>query len=130
LRDTTFRNARSNFSCVASAPISRAMSMKRFDSAGSSGGHTPIGIIRQITESCLGSACADDRCRRLRCLSAEACFTRLAATRPRIGKAFALCPDERAIGALQVVNPKSNAVVVTEIEFRSVAVQVGSLTWK
>src|SRR5205814_8588649 len=34
---TTLPNARSNSSLVASAPISRAISMKRFDCSGSSG---------------------------------------------------------------------------------------------
>lgn len=48
LGGTTFLNARSNVLASASAPISRAILMKRFDCAGSSGGGLGLRAIRSI----------------------------------------------------------------------------------
>src|SRR5712671_1360641 len=45
-------------------------------------------------------------------------------TRRRIGQALALRPEKQAISAGQIINSESDPVVVAEIEFRSVAMQV------
>ena len=48
------------------------------------------------------------------------------ATSCLIGEPFALCADECAISAFQVINPERDPVVVPEIEFSGIAVQVSS----
>ena len=47
------------------------------------------------------------------------------ATRRRIGQAFALYAEKRAIGSFKIVNPESDPVVVSKIELGSVAMQMG-----
>src|SRR5207302_5061860 len=122
----TLRNTRSKLGLGVSAPTSRAMSMKRFDCAGSSaGGFGLRGMDAAYTRadhssnsgnsSWRGSWFVRNRLRLWRAL--ERRRERPSDTRRRIGKTFAFCADEDAIGAGQIIDAKRDPVVVTEIEF-------------
>src|SRR6266446_7788795 len=71
-----------------------------------------------------GSVCDDARGRRLLGRALKRRLARLAATSCSIGEPFALGAFDGAIGAFQVIDPEGNPVVVPEIEFGGVAVQM------
>ena len=115
---------------VSSAPISRAMSMNRFDSAGSSGfgfGRRGIGTAYTAADhssngsrSCRGSPVLGDRfwCRLARL--ERGCRSPFEISR-RVSQALTLCADKRAIGAREVVNAETDAIVVAEVELGGIA---------
>src|SRR5580704_14514405 len=74
-------------------------------------------------ESWRGSAC-DERLRRLLGRASERRRDWPSATRRRIGEALALRADQSAVGASQIIDTERGPIVVSEIEFGCVTVQM------
>src|SRR6266404_6086645 len=72
-----------------------------------------------------GSPWGDERERRLLGRVLERRLAWDSATRRRIGQALTLHSEQRSIGALEIVNPESDPIVVPEVELGGVAVQMG-----
>src|ERR1700732_4706973 len=69
-----------------------------------------------------GSVGADSRGRRLLGGALERWFARPRATSCFVGQSLAFCANQSAIGALQIVDAKSDPVVVSEIKLCGIPV--------
>jgi len=119
-------NARSNASERSSASILRAVSMKRFDSAGSSCLRGMSATISHDSyffsgnRNCRGSGVKVLSLYR-RSWPKLGCRGSLRLTSScLIGQPLALHASQRAIGPLNIVDSKLGAVAVAEIEFRQI----------
>lgn len=149
----TFRNTRSKSGLGRSASTSRAVSMKRFDCAGSSGdglGLRGMGSsvaadhVRLIefpaiveywpltTKGCASTCCNSswrgsgwyvDRGCR-RLVRLERRGAPFGEISRRIGQALTLGTNKRAVGAGQIVNAERDPVVMPEVEFGCIAMKV------